>query len=500
MTGRRWVGVVSRRGLGWTAILGTALPTLAAVSASAQLGVADLFGDNLDSATPALFAGFHDERFAPNTNPAASDLLQTLGFDYGPLTGSAAPGSTNTLGILASVNRVDNLPGDGPERVAVNYLPNLTLNSATQNWVATVNAFAYNTGGSSDTTLAFLAGMHTDTSRVNWQGATNTTGLFWSLTTDGKANTDLLSFEGTPGAPATAFAITDLDGNPADVDFAPPGYAGRWVTLAVGSHANTPFFAVRTHEADGRPNPWQILESFDNVGPAVGRPFFGVEDPFNSHNDQVGVVFDNLGVSTLKPGDTDFDGDVDFADAMALVHFYSGAGVAADTGNAVAPGFDADLWLWTLGDFDQDGDVDFADALQLVAHYDGAGNSISPPGSFAAASLVVDVVTGTLTVESDGPLSGIAITGQNLSGTAPDLDLALAADADSFIALSLQQDFAGGAPLGVSTSDIGDESAWSFSYGVGGEIVAGQVRFVPEPGVALLGLATAATLRRRRFA
>ncbi|MEM8783388.1 MAG: PEP-CTERM sorting domain-containing protein [Planctomycetota bacterium] len=487
----------------WGAIAAVcALPVL---PAAAQLGLGDLFSDDLDSATPDLFVGFHDERFAPNTNSASSDVDRFLGFGYANFTqGNAAPGGSGT-GIVARVNAVDDLPGESPERAALNFSPDLTLDSSTQDWVMTVNAFADPSPGfTGQETLAFLAGMSSNTSRVNWQGGTDTDGLFWSLTTDGRATNDLLSFQGTPGAPATAFQVQTIDGTPADVDFAEGLYEQRWVTLAVGSHDNTPFFAIRTHEPDGFPNGWQVLESFDNTGgPTVGRAWFGVEDPFNSAGNAA-VTFDNASISTLRPGDTDLDGDVDFRDAMQLLNSFSGDGVAADTGGAVAPGFDADLWLWTAGDFDQDRDVDFADALLLVGNYDGFDASVRPPGevpSAGSATLVVDLVTGDLAIESDALLSGVAIEGENLEGSESGFDLALAATEASYVALSLDQEFIEGDNFGVSTGGVTDPSAWSFTYGIGGEAQTGQVVFVPEPASAMLALAgLGLALRRRRVA
>lgn len=475
---------------------------LAAMPASAQLGIGDMFSDDLAGATPDVAFGFHDERFAPNTNSASADrtVLTQFGLS-GFAVPSAPPGDPlNDESLLVFVNTVDNLPGDGPERVAVNVSPDLTLNGATQDWVMTVNAYA-NTSGATGSTLAFQAGMYSNTSRVNWQGGTDTDGLFWSLTTDGRANNDLLSFQGTATAPPTAFQVQTIDGVAADVDFAEGLYADRWVTLAVGSHDNTPFFAVRTHEADGFPNEWQVLESFDNTGgPTVGRAWFGVEDPFNSADSQAGVAFRNASISTLTPGDTDLDGDVDFSDAMRLVNSYSGDGTAADTGAPVAPGFDADLWLWTAGDFDQDRDVDFADALALIANYDGAATSISPPGDPTAglpASLIVDVVSGAMSIESQDPLSGLAIEGENLSGSEAGLPLALAATDSSYVAISIDGGFDGGS-LGLETSGVTDPSAWSFTYGVGGESVEGTVVFVPEPAIAaFFAVGLGAFLRRR---
>ncbi|MEM1446204.1 MAG: PEP-CTERM sorting domain-containing protein [Planctomycetota bacterium] len=485
----------------WAMLGACVLPVL---PAAAQLGVGDLFEDDLDSATPDLTTGFHDERFAPNANSAGSDTLLDLGLDYSnyPFL-QPAPGSVTTLGVRGSVNRVDDVAGETPERAAVNFSPNLSLNGVTQDWVMTVNATPIGVSQ----TVSFLAGMYSNPSRVNWQGGTDTDGLFWSLTTDGRANNDLLSFQGTPGAPPTAFQVQKIDGTPANVDFAENPSLSlsdyRWVTLAVGSHNNTPFFAIRTHEDDGFPNTWQVLESFDNAGgPTTGQAWFGVEDPFNSAGATQQVVFDNASISTLQPGDTDLDGDVDFGDAMRLVNNYSGDGVAADTGAAVTPGFDADLWLWTVGDFDQDRDVDFTDALALIANYDGlSGDSVRPPGNppaGAPATLIVDVVTGDLTIDADGPLSGVAIEGENLSGSDERLALNLAATDASYVALSLNDAFTGEG-FGLETGGVNDPSAWSFTYGSGGQAQTGQVVFVPEPAtsVALL-LGLGGLLRHRR--
>ncbi|MEM7576662.1 MAG: hypothetical protein AAF328_04225 [Planctomycetota bacterium] len=471
--------------------------------AVAQLGVGDLFSNDLDAATPTISSSFHDERFAPNTNSSSADVQSIEGFGYSNFTqGTAAPGGSST-GLVAFVNTTDNLPGDAPERAALNFSPNVTLDSATQDWVMTVNAFADpSPGAAGSETLAFLAGMHSNPSRANWQGGTDTDGLFWSLTTDGRATNDLLSFQGSITSPPSVFEVQTIDGTPADVDFSEGRYEQRWITLAVGSYDNTPFFAVRTHEANGFPNRWQVLESFDNTGgPTVGQAWFGVEDPFNSAG-LASVTFDNVSISTLQPGDTDLDGDVDFADAMRLVNAYSGDGVAADTGNAVSSGFDSNLWLWTAGDFDQDRDVDFADALQLVANYDGlSGESVRPPGTAPVgtpATLLVDVVTGGLSIDSNTPMSGVSIEGENLQGSDERLALALAATEASFVAVSLDHDFIGADGLGVHTGGVSDPSAWSFTYGVGGEAVTGQVIFVPEPGLtAMAFIALAAAMRRR---
>jgi hypothetical protein len=464
-----------------------------------------LFSDPLDGSDPNVSVGFHDERFAPNTNQVASDFSVLTAFGLAGLADVASPGfptldPSADEGLIGRVNLAQNLPGDAPERVALNFSPNVTLNSNTTDWVMTVNAYAYDTGGDPDTTLSFLAGMSSDSSRVNWQGGTDTAGLFWSLTTDGRADNDLLALQGSPGGPPSIFRVQDIDGNDADINYPANTFNDRWVTLAVGSHDNTPFFAIRTHEADGFPDPWQVLDSFGNAGgPTAGTPFFGVEDPFNSANDNLGVIFRNASVSTLRPGDTDLDGDVDFADAATVLAEYSDQGVAADTGNAVPPGFDSDLWLWTLGDFDQDRDVDFDDMLQVVANYDRFGDTVLPPGQpDVAASLIVDLASGDLSIETDGDLLGVRIQGENLEGPGDGFDLTLEHTAEQFAALSLTASLEPGESLGLRTAGVGDPSAWSFRYGAGGAAQQGTVVFVPEPAAGVALLMGFGLVRRRR--
>ncbi len=480
-------------------VVGLGVGSVVAGSAWAQLGRGDLFQNGLDTTfdSTVYTQTFHDERFAPNTG--ASDQTVLFGVDYAGFTGLAAPGSVNSFGLAVIVNGAENAAGEVPERVGLNVHPNVSIDSSATDWVMTVNAFAFNIGGPDDTTLAYVAGLSASGTRTNWQGGTDTDGLFWSLTTDAKATNDLLSFGGNPGSPATSFQVNDIDGNPVNTDRPTPGTAGQWTTLAVGSFGNTPFFAVRTHQPDGTPNAWEVIESYDNTaGPTVGMPFFGVEDPFNSHNGSVGVAFDNVTISTLRAGDTNFDGDVDFRDAVALRRAFSGADIAADVGGAVAPGFDADLWLWTLGDFDADRDVDFADALALVGNYDGRANSSSFDAPSFPLTLEVDPDSGAMRITGDTTtLDGISISSASgsLAGSEAAFDLALASDTANYTALSLEGlDLDEPLDLGLTYHGAGDDL--TFSYGVGGEAFVGEVRYVPEPtSVALV--AGAVVLFRR---
>ena len=481
-----------------------ALMLAAASPALGQLGRGDLFSNSLDTIGDAasFTQNFHDERFAPNH--VSSDRSALFAADYSTATTTPAPGTATTTGLVAFVNSADNVSGDTPERVALNFAPNVSIDSAATDWVMTVNAFAFNLdSGTTNTTLSYLAGMSTTGTRANWQGGADTDGVFWSLSTTGQATADLLSFQGNPGSPASSFQPHDINGNPINTDRPTPGTAGDWVTLAVGSHSNTPFFAIRSHQADGTPNAWEVLESFDNTtGATVGTPFFGVEDPFNSANGNIGVVFDNVSVQTLRQGDTNFDGDVDFHDAIALRRAFSGSNTAADGAGAVAPGFDADLWLWTLGDFDQDRDVDFDDALKVVANYDARTNSTTFDAPTNPLTLEVNTQTGNLTVTGeDTQLTGIQITsdGGSLAGSDANFGLTFAADAQSFAALSIEGvDLNDGSrPLGLQYQ-LGGDRDLAFSYGVGDESFTGQVRYIPEPSSVALILGSLLAFGRAR--
>ncbi|OHB73028.1 MAG: hypothetical protein A2V70_02545 [Planctomycetes bacterium RBG_13_63_9] len=76
-----------------------------------------------------------------------------------------------------------------------------------------------------------------------------------------------------------------------------------------------------------------------------------------------------------RPGDTDFDGDVDFEDFNVLANNYTGYG-----------GFGK---AWGDGDFDHDGDVDFADFNNLANHYTGSLKAASVPEPSALVLLSV---------------------------------------------------------------------------------------------------------------
>ncbi|OHB71602.1 MAG: hypothetical protein A2V70_14625 [Planctomycetes bacterium RBG_13_63_9] len=75
------------------------------------------------------------------------------------------------------------------------------------------------------------------------------------------------------------------------------------------------------------------------------------------------------------PGDTDFDGDVDFGDFNALANHYTGSG-----GKGMR---------WVVGDFDGDGDVDFADFNVLANHYTGAKQPPVTPHSPEPSTFVI---------------------------------------------------------------------------------------------------------------
>ncbi|OHB70410.1 MAG: hypothetical protein A2V70_16730 [Planctomycetes bacterium RBG_13_63_9] len=86
----------------------------------------------------------------------------------------------------------------------------------------------------------------------------------------------------------------------------------------------------------------------------------GIYDYFDDGG--MGVVFyEPWAVPELIPGDTDFDGDVDFADFNNLANNYTGTLDPATGGKR-----------WWEGDFNGDGDVDFADFNDLANHYTGA--------------------------------------------------------------------------------------------------------------------------------
>jgi hypothetical protein len=115
----------------------------------------------------------------------------------------------------------------------------------------------------------------------------------------------------------------------------------------------------------------------------IGPEYYGVVDSANLGN---GTVTVPAGVTTLKAGDTDADGAVNFADLVVLAQHYKETGATR----------------WGTGDFDRDGKVDFSDLVLLAQNYDnqsGIGDdwayalSIAPEpttlGTIAGAAVIV---------------------------------------------------------------------------------------------------------------
>lgn len=91
----------------------------------------------------------------------------------------------------------------------------------------------------------------------------------------------------------------------------------------------------------------------------------------------------------IRPGDADFDGDVDRDDRATL---------DANLGMTSA---DGEVY-WSFGDFDQDGAVGASDMQMLIAHYDGRSL-----GDFNADG-VVDAADYTVWRDNVGQASGVA--------------------------------------------------------------------------------------------
>ena len=456
---------------------------LVASAAQAQLGTGDRFSSSLDSSV-GLTIQADDER-------AGSSVDRSTVFgNYGGRA-VAAPGGSSTNGIISRVNLFDEAPGDQPEGVAVNFYPSPVLGT-NDNWSLTVNAYAdlASSSNPSANTEVLIVGLGASGDRTNWRDSTNTDGIFWEITTNGGASNDLLSLEGTPGSPASLFQVRDIDGNAADVDFAPGTFSNTWLQLSVGVFDNQAYVAV----SDG--SGYTVLESFDTFSTA-GRAFFGHADPFSSANADVAALFDNASIQNLEAGDTDFDGDVDFNDFIRLRRSFSGTNVAADTGQSVPGGFDADLYLWTAGDFDADRDVDFTDAVALIGNFTGR-EAHTGDAATAPVELVVQA-DGSLSLVGDlVDLQGVEVASDSgmLEGSGA-LELTLTHTAAAYAAVTSQTTELRGA-MALNLRHSGNIDDLSFSYGTGGAVLVGAVRAVPEPGSAVALLALVGLSRRRR--
>jgi hypothetical protein len=218
----------------------------------------------------------------------------------------------------------------------------------------------------------------------------------------------------------------------------------------------------------------------------------------------VGTV-DTVKIGVARPGDTDFNGTVDFTDAFTLVSNYGFGGMD-----------------WRDGYFQgTTGTVGFTDAFELTANY--GFSYATTPGAIGdqPLSIVYDQATGLLTVETTnapGSISGINLTsagnlfipgvanwiGQDYSFSSNTAGqqgyTTLAAFGDTFFTgdgYVIGAILAAGLDEGVLLADL------TISYSVTGfaGVQTGDLIFqpVPEPStVALLAIGLVGLVARRR--
>lgn len=85
----------------------------------------------------------------------------------------------------------------------------------------------------------------------------------------------------------------------------------------------------------------------------IGPEYYGIVDTANTGMNSITVP---AGASTLRPGDTNADGSVNFEDLVALAQHYNQSGATR----------------WEMGDFDRDGSVAFSDLVTLAQQYQSA--------------------------------------------------------------------------------------------------------------------------------
>ena len=210
------------------------------------------------------------------------------------------------------------------------------------------------------------------------------------------------------------------------------------------------------------------------------------------------------GVRIYRPGNTDFDEDVDFTDFSSLAGNFTGT-LPLFTGGKE----------WEQGDFNFDGAVAFDDFSQLAGNF--TGTVTAPSGDTASGGdvhLEINYVTGTLTLQpTNADLAGYSIRSPD-SQLVPDADGVAAPFL--FYLLNAPQEVTAGSVGSTTmlTDDLvlditfaGDQAQAAnlvFQYTRAGEVspVDGIVHIVPEPATLIL-LAAGGLLvmpRRRRSA
>lgn len=126
---------------------------------------------------------------------------------------------------------------------------------------------------------------------------------------------------------------------------------------------------------------------------------FGFERPksfYTTMGRNLGMAFADAFLPT--PGDSDFDGDVDFTDLLTLARNY-------DTPSGAT---------WDEGDFTLDADVDFSDLLELAKHYGTTSLSVAEAAELSGAFQADWALAQALVPEPTVAITGLAAMGMGL--------------------------------------------------------------------------------------